>query len=197
MNSIVSTMLHPTARSLRRARFARAQVRPTVTWPKASLISEITTMPRPQPTVSAISLRRSAWTHGDEVQLNALVAACALVAHADGWVTPDERRKLVERIGSLDAAHAFGPQDVLLAFETRIAQFEQDLDGAEADAEAAIAKLRLRPGAANLLARAACEVAAADGGFDGEERIAVLRICELLDLNPADFDLSTPLRRPL
>ena len=197
MNSIPPPMIHPTAHSLRRARFVRAQVRPTATWPKASLISEITTMPRPQPTVSAISLRRAAWTPGDEVQLNALVAACALVAHADGWVTPDERRKLVERIGSLDAAHAFGPQDVLLAFEIRIAQFEQDLDGAEADAEAAIAKLRLRPAAAHLLAKAACEVAAADGGFDGEERNAVLRICELLDLNPADFDLTTPLRRPL
>ena len=154
-------------------------------------------MPRPQPSVSAISLRRAAWTPGDEVQLNALVAACAMVAHADGWVTTDERRKLVERIGSLDAAHAFGPQDVLLAFETRIAHFEQDLDGAETDAEAAIVRMRSRPAAARLLAKAACEVAAADGGFDGEERNAVLRICELLELNPADFDLTTPLRRPI
>ena len=202
MNPIVSTMTEPTARRLRRGRLAHAQIRPnsiwpTSTWPQANPESEILTMPRPRETVSAISLRRAAWTPGDEVQMDALVAACALVAHADGWVTPDERRKLVERIGGLDAAHAFGPQDVLLAFETRIAHFEQDLDGAEADAEAAIAKLRSRPEAARLLARAACDVAAADGGFDGEERQSILRICELLELDPAEFDLTTPVRRPV
>ena len=196
MNPIPQSMTEPTARRLRRGRLSRAQIRPNSIWPQAIPESEIFTMPRPRETVSAISLRRAAWTPGDEVQMEALVAACAMVAHADGWVTPEERRKLLERISSLDAAHAFGPQDVLQAFEARIEHFDQDLDGAEADAEAAISRLRSRPDAARLLARAACDVAAADGGFDGEERASVLRICELLDLNPTDFDLTTPLRRP-
>ena len=97
MNPIPQSMTEPTARRLRRGRLSRAQIRPNSIWPQAIPESEIFTMPRPRETVSAISLRRAAWTPGDEVQMEALVAACAMVAHADGWVTPEERRKLLVR----------------------------------------------------------------------------------------------------
>ena len=30
------------------------------------------------------------WTPGDVVQMDAVVAGCAMVAQADGWVTPDD-----------------------------------------------------------------------------------------------------------
>ena len=36
----------------------------------------------------------------------------------------------------------------------------------------------------------ACSVANADGGFDPAEWQAIVRICDLLSLDPADFDVS-------
>ena len=42
----------------------------------------------------------------------------------------------------------------------------------------------------------ACAVASADGGFDVEERAAILRICALLVLSPQEVDLVAPRRRP-
>jgi len=39
------------------------------------------------------------------------------------------------------------------------------------------------------LIETACAVAEADGGFDEEERVVILRLCTLLDVDPALFDL--------
>jgi tellurite resistance protein TerB len=40
-----------------------------------------------------------------------------------------------------------------------------------------------------LLIDTACSVAEADGGFDAEERDVILRLCRLLELDPARYDL--------
>lgn len=53
-------------------------------------------------------LMTESWTPGDRLQLDALVGGCALVAHADGWVTAEERRRLVARVQSLPALGLFG-----------------------------------------------------------------------------------------
>ena len=41
-----------------------------------------------------------------------------------------------------------------------------------------------------LLDEACCAIAAADGGFDEEERLAAIRICEKVGVDPADFGLA-------
>ncbi|MBR7620578.1 tellurite resistance TerB family protein [Phenylobacterium sp. 20VBR1] len=135
------------------------------------------------------SLRTEAWTPGDSLQLDALVGACALVAYADGWVTAEERRRLVARVQGLPAFGVFGVDEAIQAFEALIERFDKDPDDGEAVAEAAILRLRGRSGPAHLLVAAACSIAAADGGFDAEERAAILRICDLLDLEADAFDL--------
>lgn len=129
------------------------------------------------------------WTPGDADQMDALVAACALVAQADGWVTPDERVRMLERIRCSAAIAVFGSDEVAFAFQGLVERFDRDLDGAEAAAEAAVARLRGRPGPSRLLIETACAIADADGGFDREERDVVLRLCRLLGLDPAEFDL--------
>ena len=131
------------------------------------------------------------WTPAQLEQLDALVAACALVAHADGWVTPDERGRMLERIRGLPVLAMFGVDDVLEAFEALDARFEQDPDSARFDAESAIRRLRGRDAAGRVLVNAACAVAVADGGLDAEERDVLLRICGLLALHPIQFDLIT------
>lgn len=75
------------------------------------------------------------------------------------------------------------------AFEALIDRFDKDPEDGEAVAEAAILRLRGRAGPAHLLVAAACSIAGADGGFDAEERAAILRICHLLDLEADAFDL--------
>lgn len=132
--------------------------------------------------------RREAWTSGDTVQFDALVSACALVAHADGWITTEERRRVGERMRTLHALSVFGAEDVVQAFEEAVEILEKDPD-AERLAEDAVRRLRAQPDAALLVAAAACAVADADGDFDGEERSVLIRLCHLLDLSQEDLRL--------
>ena len=135
------------------------------------------------------SLLKEAWTPGDALQFDAIIGACALVAHADGWVTLEERRKLTERFCALEDLAIFGPEEALEAFDGLIELFDRDPEIARRDAESAVAKLRTHPLAARRLVATACGVAAADGGFDEAERDIVLRICKILNVPPVDFEL--------
>lgn len=129
------------------------------------------------------------WTPGNIVQMDAVVAACAMVAQADGWVTADERARMLDRMRNSPTIAFFGTDDVLALFEALNQRFERDLDDGEATAEIAVARLRGQPGPSRLLIETACSVAEADGGFDAEERGVVLRLCELLGVDPAPFGL--------
>ncbi len=131
------------------------------------------------------------WTPTQLDQLDALVAACALVAQADGWVTPDERGRMLERLRGLDALAAFGIDDALEILEALDQRFEQDPETARFEAEIAIGRLRGHDDLAKLVVTSACAVATGDGGLDAEERDVLLRICALLSLNPIQFDLIT------
>lgn len=135
------------------------------------------------------SLLKEAWTPGDAIQFDAIVGACALVAHADGWVTVEERRKLTERFCALEDLAIFGPDEALDAFDKLIDLFDRDAELARSDAEAAVAKLRSHPLAARRLVATACGVASADGGFDEAERDIVLRLCKILNVPPVEFEL--------
>lgn len=132
-----------------------------------------------------------AWTPAQLEHLDALVAACALVSHADGWVTVEERARMLERMRGLAVFAVFGVEDALEAFEALDQRFEQDPDAARFEAEMAIRRLRGRDDAARVVVNAACAVAVADGGFDAEERDALLRICALVGLDPIQFELIT------
>lgn len=131
------------------------------------------------------------WTPAQLDQLDALVAACALVAQADGWVTPEERGRMLDRMRGLPALALFGIDDALEAFEALDMHFELDPETARFEAEMAIRRLRGRDDVARLVVNSACAVAAADGGLDAEERDVLLRICGLLGLHPIQFDLIT------
>lgn len=128
------------------------------------------------------------WTPGDIVQMDAVVAACALVAQADGWVTPDERKRMIDRMRQCPLVAFFGMHEVVIGFEALNMRFDRDLEDGEATAELAIVKLRGRRGPARLLIEAACSVAESDG-FDAEERKVILRLCHLLDIDPRPYGL--------
>ncbi|MDI1280700.1 TerB family tellurite resistance protein [Brevundimonas sp.] len=129
------------------------------------------------------------WTPGNIVQMDAVVAACAMVAQAAGWVTPDERDRMLDRMRNSPTIAFFGADDALLMFEALNLRLERDLDDGEATAEVAIARLRGQPGPSRLLIETACSVAQADGGFDAEEREVIRRLCKILGLDPASCGL--------
>ena len=129
------------------------------------------------------------WTPGDVIQMDAVVAGCTMVAQADGWVTPDERKRMIDRMRNSPTIAFFGTDDVLVLFEALNLRFERDLNDGEETAEVAIARLRGQPGPSRALIETACAVAEADGGFDAEERAVILRLCRILDVDPAQFDM--------
>ena len=129
------------------------------------------------------------WTYGDVAQMDAVVAACALVAQADGWVTPQERKRMLDKMSQSPSIRFFGLHEVTVGFEALNIRFDRDIEVAQAVAEAAIGVLRGQQGPSHLLIDTACSVAEADGGFDAEEREVLLRLCRLLDLDPARYDL--------
>jgi tellurite resistance protein TerB len=133
--------------------------------------------------------RDDVWTPGDVIQMDAVVAGCAMVAQADGWVTPDERQRMIDRMRNSPTVAFFGADDVIVLFEALNLRFDRDLDDGEATAEVAVSRLRGQSGPSRALIETACAVAEADGGFDAEERAVILRLCTILDVDPAQFDL--------
>jgi tellurite resistance protein TerB len=131
----------------------------------------------------------SFWRISDDDALQALAAACVLVAQADGWVTPAERRKTLARMRRGPVIGLFGHDELAHAFEQLNQRLDYDLDEGVASAEAAVRRVSDRPDAAQFVIETACAVADADGGLDGEEREVILHLCEMLGLDPAAFDL--------
>ncbi|MBB1090397.1 tellurite resistance TerB family protein [Rhodopseudomonas palustris] len=134
---------------------------------------------------------------GDEVQqaqnehlMEGIVAGCALVAYADGWVTPEEHDRMLSLIRGFEPITAFGLDEVTATFEALTKRFAADQRDGEAAAFAAVARVKGAARYPALLVGVCCAIAAADGGFDAEERKAALRICEVLGLDPTAFDLA-------
>lgn len=115
-------------------------------------------------------------------QLDALVAACVLIAQVDGSVTPDERGRMVERLRSHPLLEGPELETALSAFEALDARFDARPEETWVEAEMMIRALK---GRAEAEAVAAAAVAVSiDGGLEAEERSAVLDICAWLDVSP-------------
>jgi tellurite resistance protein TerB len=131
------------------------------------------------------------WTPGNITQMDAVVAACAMVSHADGWVSPDERTRMLDRMRNSPTIAFFGADDALLMLDALNLSFERDLDEGQAAAEIAIAQLRGQPGPSHLLIETACSVARSDGVLDPQERKVIMRLCKVLGVDPASCNLES------
>jgi tellurite resistance protein TerB len=127
---------------------------------------------------------------GDRELMEGVVAGCAMTAYADGWVTAEERRRMLGLIRGFEPVRAFGVDEVVHEFERLTDRFDEDHALGEAEALGIIAALKGRETQGELLVQTCCAIADADGGFDAEERQAVIRICETLALDPARFGLA-------
>ena len=121
--------------------------------------------------------------------MEAVVAGCAMVAFADGVVTPEEKTKMAGFIQRNDALKVFEMSDVIDNFEKYVKSFEFDLIIGKAEALRSIGKIKKNSEEARLLVRVCCAIGAADGDFDKNERGVVREICQELGLEPNEFTL--------
>lgn len=121
--------------------------------------------------------------------LESVLAGCALVAHADGLVRPEEKQKMMGFLHNSEVLSVFDVKDVIKIFEKYSKQFDFDYKIGQASALQAISKLKGKESEARLMVRVCCAIGTADGNFDIHEKEAVRSICKELGLNPQDFDL--------
>ena len=126
----------------------------------------------------------------NEHLMEGIVSGCALVAYADGWATSEEHDRMLALIRGFEPIAAFGLDDVAATFDAVTARFAADHTDGDAAALRAVARVKGAAEYPTLLVEACCAIAAADGGFDAEERLAVVGICERLGLDPASFGLA-------
>lgn len=122
--------------------------------------------------------------------LEATIAGCVIVAHADGVVKPEEKQKMIGFIRNHEALSVFDVNEAVALFEKYAKNFEFDYQIGQANALQVVAKLKGKEAESRLMVRVCCAVGASDGNFDDGEKAAVRNICNELGLNPKDFDLT-------
>jgi stress response protein SCP2/tellurite resistance protein len=119
--------------------------------------------------------------------LEAVVAACALVSMADGYLDATERQKMIEFVNSSEELRVFDSNKVIQRFNYFVARIEADRMIGRAEAFRALGKIRSKPEIARLVARYCIAIGYADGNFDHNEMQMVSDICRELGLNPGEF----------
>ena len=128
----------------------------------------------------------------DQLLMEAVVAACAVVAYADGRADAAERDRMLGLIKRFPPIKAFNEAEILEYFGELSDDFGIDHDGAEKAALDVVTVVRERPRYPELIVGACCAIATADGDFSPAERGAAARVCIALGLHPADYDLDGP-----
>lgn len=121
--------------------------------------------------------------------MEATVAACAMVAAADGTISAQEKQKMAGFIRNSDELKVFEMPAVIAFFEKVVGNFDFDADIGKAEALKVIGRLRGNDEQSRVMVRVACAIGASDGTFDEAEKAIVRTICIELGLKPADFDL--------
>lgn len=121
--------------------------------------------------------------------MEAVAAGCALIAAADGSISSEEKQKMVGFININQSLKVFNLNDVLERFNHYAQTFEFDFNVGKAEAIKPISKLKKHADAARTLVAVCCSIGAADGDFDENEMQLVREMCNILGLNPSEFQL--------
>jgi tellurite resistance protein TerB len=93
--------------------------------------------------------------------MEAVVAACALVAYSDGWVSPEETLRMRRLILRFEPAQSLGLIEILRLFEEVTFNFTNDHHAAEKDAFERVSQLATRSKESRLLIDTCCGIAEA------------------------------------
>ncbi len=117
----------------------------------------------------------------------ASMAMCALIAAADGTISPDEKRKMAGFISSNDTMKVFPAADLKAKFDRYTDKLTADYDFGKIEAIQAIGKLRTKPDQARAVIQLGLIIGAADGNFDEAEKLAVREVARSVSLDPEEF----------
>ena len=127
--------------------------------------------------------------HRNRPFLRATMAACALVATADGEVTFGERIRVDQILETLEALKVFDPHEGVNLFneftENTLADPKQGRD----DAIRAVQAVAGKPDTADLLIRICLAISAAEGERSLVTQIEIVMLCDLLEVDPKDRGL--------
>jgi tellurite resistance protein len=112
---------------------------------------------------------------GDDL-LRVLVAAAAVIAHADGRMDIAERRKLIEAFTTSAQLDGFSVADLAAELTEHLRNYEHDAAAAERSALLAITGATISPAEARLVAATCSRVLSADGLVHPAELGALHRV---------------------
>lgn len=115
---------------------------------------------------------------------DALVAACAVVAHADGRAAPEEARRMLAVMRSEPMLSLVPAADVATLFARHGRAFQADPRRAQARALRSVARLAREPREARLVLNACLAVSQADGRVHPAELEATRLVRAALGLGP-------------
>lgn len=113
--------------------------------------------------------------------LDALVAACAMVAYADGKADEHERRRLLGLMRRIQSLEGFSRDDLAEEFMRHERAFELDPVYARESALAAVAALKPNASEMHILLKSCDEILRADGVAHPLEYEALRAIRQALD----------------
>lgn len=128
--------------------------------------------------------RKELQRHRQRPFLEAVAAACALVATSDGEVSFSERARLDAVVESLSELRLFDPHEVVDVFDAHVAQLADDADGGHNEMLKNITASTKKEGAADLLLRISVAMSLANGRDSTDEHKVIDQICAALDLAP-------------
>lgn len=123
--------------------------------------------------------------------LNAVMAACALAAAADGAPSFSERIRVDQILDTLERLKVYDPHEAVAQFDRYCARIlEAPREGRE-EAIETVRRATGNPGTAELLIRVCLAVAEAKGEKNLTDQIEIVTLCSLLGVEPSFTGLYT------
>lgn len=121
--------------------------------------------------------------------LEAVMAACALVATADGHVTFSERVRVDQILETLDKLKIFDPHEGVNLFNEFRDKIIQNPKTGHENAYKAVARVATDKETGTLILRICLAVSEADGKMSMTDQIEIVSLCSRLGIDPAHCGL--------
>ena len=135
-------------------------------------------------------LQNQAERHRNRPFMEATMAACALVATADGTVSFSERHRVDQILERLDQLRVFDPHEAINLFDDFVEELKESPEAGRTAALERLAKIAEDRESSRLMIRICCAVSEADGEFSAAERQQIDTICRALGLALEDSGLQ-------
>ncbi len=121
---------------------------------------------------------------------DATMAACALIAAADGKIDQTERSRTAQFITTSEKLKAFNVSDLRSKYEQFCDVISRDFDFGKIELIQKVSRVANKPEEARAVVQLAVVIANADGDFSSDEQRVMREIIYALKLQPTEFGLA-------